>query len=77
MVIEVPLAALAVALTFQPESDVTGCQWLCLITASGPGGAPPVPLQAGQPRLPQIAGSTSRTRPPKSLPLAVGGTRAG
>ncbi len=38
MVIEVPLAALAVVPTLQPEAEVTGCKWLCLIT--GPGGAP-------------------------------------
>ncbi len=42
----------------------------------GGGGAPYRYKQDSQ-GCPQIAGSTSRTRPPKSLPVPVDGTRAG
>ncbi len=72
MMIEAPALPVAVAPTLQPGAEVTGCQRLWLITQAGPGGAPTVPLQASQPRLPQIAGSTSKTRPPMTMRASHG-----
>jgi hypothetical protein len=54
MMIEAPLAALAVVPTLQHEAEVTGCQWLCLIT--GPGGRPPCRYKQVSPGCPKSPG---------------------